>query len=247
MEPENIDWNNVESEFIEDDTYENYDAPQWVDLSAPDRPVHDEPWFCAPDCKHQKNNADFLKPVRLSKVKLLRTASISEILPFRDRNRRNVKPKEKEINPSSSTNFPDSKSLKTKGSYYSQSSSIEDGENRNPNVSAPIPNGRTRSEKATRKPSTENEKKSVELSENSSKHDRKPQMRNTFSARNLLGGREILNQITEFCSELKKLGRRRSWKKGTKAKEQDGVLGELKKRVRDRERSPLLVVKEEQV
>lgn len=156
-----------------------------------------------------------------------------------------MKLKKKEIKSSSSTNFPDPMSLKTKGSYNPQSST-EEGENRNPNVYLPIPNGRARSEKATRKPRTENETKSVELSENSSKHDRKPQMRSTFSARNLLGGREILSQITELCSELKKLGGR-SWKKGTNAKGQDGVVGELKKRVRDRERSPLLVVKEGQV
>lgn len=48
MEPENIDWKNVESIFVKDDMYENFDAPQWVDLSAPDEPIDDEPWFCNP-------------------------------------------------------------------------------------------------------------------------------------------------------------------------------------------------------
>lgn len=48
MEPENIDWKNVQSIFVNDDMYENFDAPQWVDLSAPDEPIDDEPWFCNP-------------------------------------------------------------------------------------------------------------------------------------------------------------------------------------------------------
>ncbi len=58
--------------------------------------------------------------------------------------------------------------------------------------------------------------------------EKKPHLRGTFSARNLLGGREILNQITEFCSELKKLGSKNS-KKATE-KERHGVLSDLKER-----------------
>lgn len=47
MEPENIDWDSIDSTFIEDDTYEDFDAPKWVDLSASDEPlVDDEAWFC---------------------------------------------------------------------------------------------------------------------------------------------------------------------------------------------------------
>ena len=52
MEPENIDWNSVESIFVEDDTYENFDAPRWVDLSAPDEPIDDQAWFCNPGQTH---------------------------------------------------------------------------------------------------------------------------------------------------------------------------------------------------
>jgi len=51
MEPENIDWDNIDSTFIQDDTYENFDAPKWFDLSAAsDEPLVDEEdheiWFC---------------------------------------------------------------------------------------------------------------------------------------------------------------------------------------------------------
>ncbi|XP_059463203.1 uncharacterized protein LOC132192035 [Corylus avellana] len=239
MEPENIDWKNVESIFVKDDMYENFDAPQWVDLSAPDEPIDDEPRFCNPDCKHPKNAEDFLKPIRYSKVKLLRSVSISEIFPFRDRNRRDVKQKEQEINSSSAAaaKVPTQKSLRARGSYFSKNSM--DSENKNPNVSAPIPNGRTtKSKKAASKPSTEVKKQFG----NPLEHEKKPQLRSTFSARNLLGGREILNQITEFCSELKKLGSKSS-KKSTE-KEEHRVLGELKERVRDRERMPLLETRE---
>ena len=33
MEPDNIDWDNIDSTFSQDDTYENFGAPMWVDLS----------------------------------------------------------------------------------------------------------------------------------------------------------------------------------------------------------------------
>ena len=47
MEPEVIDWDNIDSLFIEDDTYENFNAPKWVDFSAsPAQPVDDDAWFC---------------------------------------------------------------------------------------------------------------------------------------------------------------------------------------------------------
>lgn len=143
---------------------------------------------------------------------------------------RDVEQKEKEINSSSAAKVPNQKSLRTKGSYFSKNP-IEDSENKNPNVSAPIPNGRTKSKKAASKPSTEMKKQFG----NPPAHEKKPHLRSTFSARNLLGGREILNQITEFCSELKKLGSKSS-KKATE-KEQHGVLGELKEREREREKA----------
>ncbi|TKY62591.1 hypothetical protein E2542_SST12449 [Spatholobus suberectus] len=117
MEPENIDWDNIDSTFTRDDTYENFDGPKWVDLSAFDESlVDDEAWFCTRDCKHPKTVEDFLKPTatRNSKAKLLRFATISEILPFRDRNRRensltvessNAKSSERSRRPSYSGNF----------------------------------------------------------------------------------------------------------------------------------------------
>ena len=75
------------------------------------------------------------------------------------------------------------------------------------------------------------------------KNDKKKQLKSTFSAQNLLGGREILSQITEFCSELKKLARKGS-KKGTSEKASSGVLEEAKVKGLGRERMPLLAVKE---
>uniref|UniRef100_A0A2P2P9Q3 Uncharacterized protein n=1 Tax=Rhizophora mucronata TaxID=61149 RepID=A0A2P2P9Q3_RHIMU len=86
METETIDWNNIDSVFVVDDTYENLGAPQWVDFSAPEDPPLDvDPWFCKADCKHPKTAEDYLKLTRNSKLKFLRSTSISEVLPFRDR------------------------------------------------------------------------------------------------------------------------------------------------------------------
>ena len=81
-----------------------------------------------------------------------------------------------------------------------------------------------------------------DLRDSSGKSDRRS-LKSTFSARNLVAGREILSQITEFCAELKRMVKKGS-KKGVSEKASDGILGELKERVRERERAPLLVVKE---
>lgn len=127
MEPEVIDWDNIDSVFIEDDTYENLNAPKWVDLSAsPEQPVDDDAWFCKPGCKHPKTVEDYLRSKRGSKVKFLKSATISEMLPFRERNRRDAKLIKTEIlNP---------QTLKTKG-FKSVHSFREDCENKIPNLS----------------------------------------------------------------------------------------------------------------
>lgn len=52
MDPENIDWGSIESVFVEDETYENFEAPKWVDLSSPDELIGDEAWFCSPGRTH---------------------------------------------------------------------------------------------------------------------------------------------------------------------------------------------------
>ncbi|KAM6568443.1 hypothetical protein CsatB_016428 [Cannabis sativa] len=199
MDPENIDWNSIESEFVEDGTYENIKAPKWVDLSAPDEVVaeDDEAWFCNSNCKHPKTVEDFFKPTQNSKVKLLRSLSVSEVLSFRATNQRDVmRTKSQKTKP---FNFP--------GKFE------ENRENNNPNTSHYQPFGKS-----------------------NVKSKGIPGLKSTFSRRDLFGGRDIVNQITELCSEIKKFGRKGLKKKG-------GVLDELKQRVRDRDREtkPLIV------
>ncbi|XP_062115178.1 uncharacterized protein LOC133829471 [Humulus lupulus] len=209
MDPENIDWNSIESVFVEDGTYENIKAPKWVDLSAPDELVEDdEAWFCNSNCKHPKTVEDFSKQTQNSKVKFLRSLSVSEALPFRARNQRDVMK---------------TKSQKTKGFNF-PGKFEENSENSNPNISHPLPFGKWNVKK---------NKQEENLPENSSKAKGTPGLKSTFSARDLFGGRDLMNQITELCSEIKKFARKGS-KKG-------GVLDELKQRVRDRERKPLIV------
>lgn len=69
-------------------------------------------------------------------------------------------------------------------------------------------------------------------------------LKTTLSARNLFAGRDILNQVTEFCNELKRLttrtkdnGEKETAKKNIK-KQEAGLLQESKS-----ERMPLLEVK----
>ncbi|XP_020213366.1 uncharacterized protein LOC109797668 [Cajanus cajan] len=235
MEPDNIDWDNIDSTFVQDDTYENFDAPMWVDLSAFDESlVDDEAWFCTHGCKHPKTAEDFLKPTatRNSKAKLLRFPSISEILPFRDRHRREN---------SSTVESSKAKSRERpscSGNFY------EDSENRNPNFSGPLPSGRTNKlKKPLMKTNGPNPKQLDGPVECGAKSNRKSQLKSTFSAQNLLGGREILSQISGLCSELKRLAR---GKKGTSEKVASSsgwVSEEVKESMVHKERVPLLVVK----
>lgn len=95
----------------------------------------------------------------------------------------------------------------------------EDNENKNPNFSAPIPNlngGVNKLKKPLMMRSNTNRddpKKqlndSIECPEPVKSH-RRSKLKSTFSAQNLLGGREILSQITGLCSELKRLARKGS-------------------------------------
>ncbi|OMO70239.1 hypothetical protein COLO4_28674 [Corchorus olitorius] len=225
MENENIDWENTESIFEEDDTYENINAPKWVDLSAPcdTESTDDEAWFCKPGCKHPKCAEDYLKSKHQSKAKLLRSMTISEILPFRDRTQREAKAKNG-----------------GKGSKSSQHLN-EDNENRNPNLSStpPLAAKSTNQKKLTKKSPVDEKTLLENLGESSAKSTRKQGLKSTFSARNLVAGREILSQITEFCAQMKKMAR-----KGSKKGASDKTLGEVKERVREKERVPLLVIKE---
>ncbi|KAI4300756.1 hypothetical protein L6164_034094 [Bauhinia variegata] len=231
MDLENIDWDNIDSVFVEDDTYENFDAPKWVDFSASDEIiVDDEDWFCNHDCKHPNTAENFGKPTSNSKVKRLRIATIPEILPFRKRNGRD----KRSVAESSSANSEKFSGPNDSGSFH------EDSENKNPNFSAPEAYGITnKPKKQTPKPNrmiTEHLDGSMEK-----ENPVKPKLRSTFSARNLLGGREVLSQITEFCSELKRIVK---IKKGSKKGTASGVSAELKETMIERERIPLLVVKD---
>ena len=69
---------------------------------------------------------------------------------------------------------------------------VEDKENKNPNLYIP--------KKAVTKTTSSADQKQ-KLDGNALK----PKLRSTFSARNLKAGKELLNQITGFCSEIKKL------------------------------------------
>ncbi|KAK9283048.1 hypothetical protein L1049_011276 [Liquidambar formosana] len=222
-----------------DDLYEHLSAPKWVDFSAPDEPADDEAWFCKPDCKHPKTVDDFPKAAPAPKVNPPSSANVCEILPLGDRNRRDAKLKRRGLPQSSVSSNNDPKFN-------------EDSENQNPNLSTP-PNQQAKSLKAAIKSSMEN-KKLIGNSVNSMQNDETPRLKSTLSARNLFAGKDILNQITEFCSELKKIA--------TRGKERDnvekmsvnrcpmGVKKELVKEVhgddlgdldgRERDRKPLL-------
>lgn len=78
---------------------------------------------------------------------------------------------------------------------------VEDGENQNPNLSTPLKYKAKLKE--AMKSSTEKKK-----FESISPKDEKQKLRSTLSARNLFAGRDLLNQFSDFCSDLKKLALR---------------------------------------
>ncbi|CAN8254701.1 unnamed protein product [Cochlearia groenlandica] len=61
MEPAKIDWNRIDSHFVEDVFYEHIKGPKWFDFLAPDNldSIDDDAWFCKSDCNHPKKPEDF--------------------------------------------------------------------------------------------------------------------------------------------------------------------------------------------
>ncbi|KAJ9552383.1 hypothetical protein OSB04_016428 [Centaurea solstitialis] len=224
-----IDWK--DSKFEKDNLYEDINAPQWIDFSHDDPPVDDEAWFCRPDCNHPKTVEDFFRQRTPDSAKLQRSASVSEIRQLGDRLWRDAALKKRGF-PSNT----DSKSTK----------SVQDSENQNPNFSTPPPNHKARSIKEMIKSSSEKND-----GENGFLVKEEPPrvLKSTLSARNLFAGRDILNQVTEFCNEMKRLatrakdnGEKEIAKKVPVAikKQEVGVLQESKN-----DRKPLLEVKKE--
>ncbi|KAM2263491.1 hypothetical protein ACFXTI_039767 [Malus domestica] len=189
MEPAKIDWKSLEWRFVEDKYYEQINAPKWFDFLNPnDNSVDDQAWFCRPGCKHPKTAEDFLKS---SPPKVPSPAVVPEVSPLGDKVQRDVKLKRRGLNQSSI--YP------TNNSRFK-----EESENQNPNLSTP-PMNQAKAMKATIKSSTE-KKQPIE---NTLPNDEVlPKLRSTLSARNLFAGRDLLNQITDFCSELKRMAMR---------------------------------------
>ncbi|KAI3702176.1 hypothetical protein L6452_27902 [Arctium lappa] len=228
MDVATIDWK--DSKFEKDHLYEDINAPQWIDFSDDDPPVDDEAWFCRPDCNHPKTVEDFFRQRTPDSSKLQRSASVSEIPQLSDRFWRDAALKKRGF-PSNT----DSKSNKP----------VQDSENQNPNFSTPV-NQKAKSIKEMIKSSSEKNP-----GENGFLVKEEPPrvLKSSLSARNLFAGRDILNQVTEFCNEIKRLatrtkdnGEKEIAKKGPVAtkKPEMGVLQESKN-----VRKPLLEVKKE--
>ncbi|KAM1251433.1 hypothetical protein ACFX13_040391 [Malus domestica] len=189
MEPAKIDWKSLEWRFVEDKYYEQINAPKWFDFLNPnDNSVDDQAWFCRPGCKHPKTAEDFLKS---SPPKVPSPAVVPEVSPLGDKVQRDVKLKRRWLNQSSI--YP------TNNSRFK-----EESENQNPNLSTP-PMNQANAMKATIKSSTE---KKQPIESTLPNDEVLPKLRSTLSARNLFAGRDLLNQITDFCSELKRMAMR---------------------------------------
>lgn len=117
----------------------------------------------------------------------------------------------------------------TQSSIYPTNNSRvkEDSENQNPNLSTP-PINQAKSMKATIKSSAEKTQPIERAPQNS---EVLPRLRSTLSARNLFAGRDILNQITDFCSELKRMAMRAREREDVERLDVRKSLGVLKEEV----------------
>ncbi|CAJ2639171.1 unnamed protein product [Trifolium pratense] len=190
MEPAKIDWKNLEWNFTVDELYEHLNAPKFVDFLSLNHNNNndDEAWFCKPDCNHPKTAEDFLRSP--SPFKARSPFYLSENLPSGDQNRRDGKIKRR-VPPLSSSSPQDDKFRFNL-----------DMENQNPNLVTP----QFKSMKSLIKSSEEKKKLVDETLQDNNKAV--PSLKSTLSAKNLFSRRPILNQITEFCNELKRLALR---------------------------------------
>ncbi|XP_074272501.1 uncharacterized protein LOC141596289 isoform X2 [Silene latifolia] len=240
MEPAKIEWERLESVFVEDQVYENINAPQWVDLLAPLSPSRlpdDVAWFCRPDCKHPKTAEDFINSTPPSS-KLFRSASVSKLIRFADWTRGDT-------------------NLKKRGGLIQSSTSNEDTENQDPNFSTPNRQihylNKAAIKSSAQKSSGDEEEDYVGIS--LTNDTKKPTLKTTQSAKDLFGGsKELFGKITEFCNELKRLASRTKddEEKSVEDKHQEeepaiNVLGAHLEKQREpaKERLPLLEVRKD--
>ncbi|CAI9103097.1 OLC1v1001531C1 [Oldenlandia corymbosa var. corymbosa] len=233
MEVAVIDWKNLDSRFVRDEMYENINAPQWVDFSAPDAAIDDESWFCRPDCNHPKKFEDFCKQ-KTPEAKVQRPAFGSERLPLNERSRRDGALKKRGV----------MQPIVSPATDMKYGRAMEDSENQNPNYATP-PNNKAKLLKETVKSSTE--KKQLDVDENAWRKEQPRSLRSTLSAKNLFAGGDILSKVTEFCNELKKLATRPKDKENMgenliKDSSSDDY-GDLD--VKEKERKPLLEANKE--
>ncbi|KAL3815085.1 hypothetical protein ACJIZ3_016353 [Penstemon smallii] len=182
------DWNSIDSRIV-------INVPKWVDLSAP---VDDEPWFCKPfkeDFFRKKERTPNSNP------KLQRSASVSNIPPLGDRNKRDATLKKRGIHQPFTLINKDIK-------FNSVS---EDCEDQDPNFSTP-PKYKAKARKDEIKSSTERKQNY----DNITMKEQTPKLRSTLSAKNLFLGGDILNKVAEFCTELKRSATKSKDEKGRK-------------------------------
>ncbi|KAG0465795.1 hypothetical protein HPP92_019959 [Vanilla planifolia] len=206
MEPADIDWKNIVSRYERDEVYERINAPKWLDLSAPNRPIDDVSWFCRPDCRHPNTVEDFDRWTPSPKVKPLRSNSEANQHGKPNKQQRDANLKTRAA---VATFIPSPSGLKLNSKKYR-----EDLENQNPNKRATPPTVKAKKMAVVAKEETGNssaQKKGDAAAEKEAevaprkKAQTQQQLKVTNSARNLFSGKDILSQISEFCHELKRL------------------------------------------
>ncbi|KAI3445018.1 hypothetical protein Pfo_001683 [Paulownia fortunei] len=190
MEVAIIDWKSIESRFVKDEVYEHINAPKWVDFSAPDDPVDDDAWFCRPIADSFKEEES--TPTSISKLQ--RSASVSDIPPLCDRNKRDATLKKRGINRLFASPNNDTK----------YNSVLEDGENHDPNYFSTPRNHNAKARKEVLESSTEKK----QIKDTIMRKEQTPKLKMTLSARNLFSGGDLLNKVAEFCNDMKKLATR---------------------------------------
>lgn len=117
-------------------------------------------------------------------------------------------------------------------------------ENQNPNFSTPQNHAaKTAFTKAEIKSSTEKKPMADDMQQ---KQTGAPSLKSTLSARNLFAGRDILNQITEFCNEIKRMANRVRERENKQSAVENGVEEEVEKEVPSKDSHNLLERKDKE-
>ncbi|KAF3581861.1 hypothetical protein DY000_02032937 [Brassica cretica] len=194
MEAAQIDWNRIDSRFVEDVFYEHLRAPKWFDFLSPNNHLQDsidDAWFCKPG----NNSSLLIHPASLRCSLLILALLFNSRLQSSQETRGLPPPNAQLFQVSGLSVLKQTPGVTEQNQRIRGHALSEDSENQNPNLATPPPSQQGNQSWRAALKSTSVKKMNKETPK---------KLKSTQSARNL----DILGHISEFCYELKRLATR---------------------------------------